>query len=205
MEGHELLEDSMVVDWRPERVCRLVGERVPRVARTPILPGRSCTKCGMEQLQRSHRSDFLDYFLTLFHYVPCTCRRCSKRQRHVLDVQSMAMRVVVLSLSVALLVSWSQSLRPAQQRAPANSAARPGLVLATTGNSGVRQVSAVGLRNQDVVDLLHAGATTRLVAKVLQDSEAAFDLTPAAILHLRTAGVSDDVIIMMMERMSRNP
>ncbi len=112
------------------------------------------------------------------------------------------MRIIVLSLSCALLVSWSQSLRPAQQRAGGSSAAKAGLLLAKGAKPGQRPASLAVLRNQDVADLLHAGTTTRLVAKVIQDSEPAFDLSPLAILQLRNAGVSDEVIIMMMERMS---
>lgn len=59
------------------------------------------------------------------------------------------------------------------------------------------------LTNQDVIDMIKAGLGPELVRTRIENGENVFDVTPQAMIALKEAGVSDDIILLMMKQKNR--
>jgi hypothetical protein len=72
----------------------------------------------------------------------------------------------------------------------------------TTASARVPSRGGISLTNQQVIEMVQAGLSEDIVAtSVAQASESAFDVTPAGLMALKRAGVSDKVI----QAMQRTP
>ena len=58
--------------------------------------------------------------------------------------------------------------------------------------------AAVPMKNQDVVDLIGKGVSSRLIVAMIQNSDARFDTSVETILAMRERGVPDDVLEAML-------
>jgi hypothetical protein len=74
------------------------------------------------------------------------------------------------------------------------------LILCSLSGTALAQSDAP-LTNDDVVKMVRAELATRIIRTTIESSNAKFDLSPAGLIALKEAGVSDDLIAAMQARM----
>lgn len=93
----------------------------------------------------------------------------------------------VLSLSLSLLLTGltaaAAPARPQQNAAPAQQQTQP----------------AAALGNKDVLDLVKAGLSSEVIVAKIKSSATSFDTSPASLQELKTSGVSDAIILAMVQ------
>jgi len=69
----------------------------------------------------------------------------------------------------------------------------------TLSSSTVTASDRDSLSNQDVIDMVHAGLTTEDIKRIIQEAQTSFDISVSALVELKRAGISDEVVTAMMD------
>jgi hypothetical protein len=81
-------------------------------------------------------------------------------------------------------------------------ACQVGMLLLVVGSLIVTLKAQDGvLTNDDVVKMVRAQLGTKIIGGTIDASQAKFDLSPAGLIALKEAGVSDDLIVLMQSKM----
>ena len=72
-------------------------------------------------------------------------------------------------------------------------------VLKVSAQGGLPQAGSVALTNQDILDILKMGLTQEVVIAKIKGSSSNFDTTAKGLQELKAAGVSDAVILAMVQ------
>ena len=81
-------------------------------------------------------------------------------------------------------------------------ACQVGMLLLVVGSLSVTLTAQEGvLTNGDVVKMVRAQLATNIIAATIEASQAKFDVSPAGLIALKEAGVSDDLIVLMQSKM----
>jgi hypothetical protein len=110
------------------------------------------------------------------------------------------MRRYLLGTPIAALVTLTLLEGGMTAQGLPQSAAKPALSAAKPAGPAARPITLPSaLSNQDVIDMVKAGASEELVLKYMMGRrDRAFDLSPKGIVALKTAGVSDQIVSAML-------
>ena len=91
---------------------------------------------------------------------------------------------------------------PEREGAMKRRAGQIGLLLLVVGSLLVPlEAQDAVLTNDDVVKMVRAQLAANIIAGTIDASQAKFDLSPAGLIALKEAGVSDDLIVLMQSKM----
>jgi len=171
---------------------------------------RVCPRCNAPRLVRHSRKTGWQVFLSFFSIFPFKCHACMKGKYCFVFSW-----YLLHTLWISLLLGWTGYLAWNKLQIPTRNLYEAASANYTTGGTAMTSFEKMVisrkrlvLQNDDIVSLVKAGISDALVLSLLHDSDAAFDLTPVAIVKLKKDGVDESLITAMLQqnrRQSANP
>jgi len=174
-----------------------------------VYPMRVCVRCNALRLERCSRKGFWQAFLSFFSFFPYKCRSCFRRQYCFVPSVHLLHSAWIFTLVLWTGLLGARTLQMAAKGSSATAASNMADAAYAGRTSGAGMTSFERLmlarkkqvmRNEDVVQLVHSGVNPALMITIMRNSDAAFDLTPKGVVHLKESGVEDLIISTMFER-----
>jgi hypothetical protein len=163
-----------------------------------------CTTCGKDALHRSQRRSSFEVALSLAFIYPYRCGACRRRQFHL----NRWRLLTALGVSAPILTAFGMFLVWVASSGSANAMRgrqpMPALISVSAGRELVLDVGNVA-GNAEIVRLARSGVNDSVIRKVIGRAACRFQLDTAALIELRKAGVSSDVIAAMIDAMAVDP
>jgi hypothetical protein len=183
-----------------------------RVPRGELMPMK-CNECK-GRLSRAHRRTPLQYLISVFGVYPYWCNRCGGSCFRAELKQLVAASILVLMTISGISAGAYYGLRSynrvatrlvrlsnLQQTASAQGNPATGSALAPEQASTAPFDPSLPafLKNQDIVELSHAGVTNQSIINLIHKVGHSFEVDPKSLVALKRAGTSEEVILAMVE------
>jgi cellobiose-specific phosphotransferase system component IIB len=151
-------------------------------------------------MRRAHRESLADYWLSCFGFYPVICENCRGRM-FGLRLRKMAL---VLSAGIAASALIGAGLGQIHRRGHERRIERAAADSSPSAAEYIEASAAAvapqfAITNADIVELTQAGMTSKLICKLIHSTAHRFQIGPKSLVDLKRAGVSEDVMLAMLE------
>jgi hypothetical protein len=160
---------------------------------------KNCQHCNRGEVTRVPRTTLEDFAYSMVGLYPYICKNCNFkcfRSRAKQVAVSVCYGLFVLGI-LGFSVSYTRSKRSVR-RPPTAAAVKASLVKAGAHAVTVRADLNI-LTNQDVMELSKAGMSERSITRLVRTMPRRFDIDTESLVRLKRAGVSEDVILAVVE------